>query len=122
MNAPAWVTVLLPTYNEGENVRGLLQAILDQKEAMGAQQLDSVVVDASSPDGTGEVVRAFAADHAEVRLLTRDGPRGLGNAYKDGMRFALEKTAPEVIVEMDADWSHDPRDLPRFIEALDGAD
>jgi dolichol-phosphate mannosyltransferase len=103
---------VLPTYNEIENLPQIAPAILGQLP--GATLL---VVDDSSPDGTGALADRLAAEDAHVRVLHRAAKQGLGKAYTDGFRHALDDGA-EVIIQMDADWSHDPAYLPGMVAAL----
>lgn len=110
--AGTWV--VLPTYDEAENVRGISAAILDQLP--GAVLL---VVDDASPDGTGRIADELAASDPRVRVRHRAGKQGLGKAYIDGFRVALGEGATR-LVQMDADWSHDPSYLPGIVGALDG--
>lgn len=105
--------IVLPTYNERANLELLLPQLLSQTDA------HVLVVDDDSPDGTAEVVRACSS--ARVHLLSGE-KRGLGAAYKRGMRYALEELEADVVVEMDADFSHAPTDVQRLVDALDGAD
>jgi dolichol-phosphate mannosyltransferase len=110
----AWV--ILPTYNEAENVRGIAAAIL--KALPGATLL---VVDDGSPDGTGRIADELAAADGRVRVRHRAAKQGLGRAYLDGFGVALDGGA-EIVVQMDADWSHDPAVLPSLIGPIvDGA-
>jgi len=104
--------VIVPTYDESENVVPLLEAIRD----LAIPGLEVLVVDDASPDGTAALVRAFAAKHPFAGVLERSGPRGRGLAGRDGYLAALERGADRVI-EMDADLSHDPRYLPALIAA-----
>jgi dolichol-phosphate mannosyltransferase len=106
------VWVVLPTYNEKENLPAIAPAILEQLP--GSTLL---VVDDSSPDGTGEIADAMAADNQRVKVLHRAGKEGLGKAYISGFQGALEQGAAR-LVQMDADWSHDPRYLPDMVDAL----
>ena len=115
------VWVVLPTYNEIENLPAIAPAILEHLP--GATLL---IVDDSSPDGTGELADRMAADNSSVRVLHRPGKEGLGKAYVDGFKHALVGGAGRV-VQMDADWSHDPAYLPGMVGRLaaarpDGAD
>jgi dolichol-phosphate mannosyltransferase len=110
------VWVVLPTYNEKENLPQIAPAILEQLP--GATLL---VVDDSSPDGTGEMADNMAAESSRVRVLHRPGKQGLGKAYVDGFKHALEAGAGRV-VQMDADWSHDPKYLPALVDGLRAAD
>ena len=103
------VWVVLPTYNEADNVRGISEAIL--AALPGATLL---VVDDGSPDGTGSIADGMAAVDARVRVRHRSAKQGLGRAYLDGFQVALDGGA-EVVVQMDADWSHDPAVLPQLI-------
>ena len=101
--------VILPTYNEAENLPGIAAAIL--AELPSATLL---VVDDGSPDGTGGLADGLAAANERVRVRHRPTKQGLGRAYLDGFRVALDGGA-DVIVQMDADWSHDPAALPQLI-------
>jgi len=107
----AWV--VLPTYDEAENLPGIAAAILDALP--GATLL---VVDDASPDGTGVLADGLAANDPRVRVRHRAGKQGLGRAYLDGFRVALDGGAA-AIVQMDADWSHDPAVLPALIGPLE---
>jgi dolichol-phosphate mannosyltransferase len=114
----AWL--ILPTYNEAENIEGLVRAALAQLETTGVEHT-IVVVDDGSPDGTGRIADRLAEELAPVRVLHRDRKRGLGRAYLAGFALALENGA-ELLLEMDSDFSHDPADLPRLIAAAEAAD
>jgi dolichol-phosphate mannosyltransferase len=101
--------VVVPTYNEAENLPQLVRALLE----LGLPDLRILVVDDRSPDGTGEVAEALARAHpGRLLVCHRDGPRGLGPAYREGFRLALETDA-EAIVQMDADLSHPPAAILR---------
>jgi dolichol-phosphate mannosyltransferase len=110
--AYADVWVVLPTYDELENLPKIAPAILEQLP--GATLL---VVDDSSPDGTGQLADRMAAQNPRVRVLHRPGKEGLGKAYIDGFKHALDAQAGRV-VQMDADWSHDPKYLPELVGRL----
>src|ERR687894_844635 len=112
--ADTWV--VLPTYNEADNLEPIAAAILERLP--GATLL---VVDDNSPDGTGRVADALADRDPRVRVRHRARKQGLGRAYVEGFRVALAEGA-ERIVQMDADWSHDPAYLPRLVDRLDTAD
>jgi dolichol-phosphate mannosyltransferase len=114
----AWL--ILPTYNEAENIEGLVRAALAQLETTGREHT-ILVVDDGSPDGTGRIVDRLAEELAFVRVLHRERKQGLGRAYLAGFGLALENRA-ELVLEMDADFSHDPADLPRLIAAAEAAD
>jgi len=108
--AGSWV--VLPTYNEADNLLGISEAILDALP--GAMLL---VVDDSSPDGTGRLADELAAADPRVRVHHRPAKQGLGRAYLDGFRIAIGAGA-SIVVQMDADWSHDPADLPRIVAPI----
>lgn len=105
--------VVLPTYEEAENLPGIAAAIL---EILPAATL--LVVDDSSPDGTGELAERLAKDEPRIRVKHRPGKEGLGRAYLDGFRVALDGGAT-ALVQMDADWSHDPAALPSLLEPIE---
>ena len=109
-------TVVIPTYNEAENIGVLLPQVL------AYPRFRVLVVDDGSPDGTGTIVSSLAEHEPRVGLLSRPGKQGLGSAYVAGFRRALAEGA-EFIFEMDADFSHDPRYLPDLLGAAEaGAD
>jgi dolichol-phosphate mannosyltransferase len=110
----------LPTYDEAENVEAVVRAALGQLASAGVEHT-ILVVDDSSPDGTGELADRLAGEHQEVRVLHRPAKEGLGPAYLAGFEEALRNGA-ELVLEMDADFSHDPADLPRLIAAAGAAD
>jgi dolichol-phosphate mannosyltransferase len=115
----AWL--ILPTYDEAENIEAIAEAARAQLEraAPGAHRI--LVVDDDSPDGTGAIADRLAAEHEAVEVLHRTVREGLGPAYLAGFARALEGGAAYVI-EMDADFSHDPADLPRLLAAATDAD
>ena len=108
--------VVVPTYNERFNIPLIAPAVLAQHPA-----LELLVVDDNSPDGTGDIADQLAAADSRVHVLHRPGKQGLGKAYIAGFRWALER-GYDLIFEMDADFSHDPRFLPALIEAVQDAD
>jgi dolichol-phosphate mannosyltransferase len=110
IGAGAWV--VLPTYDEAENLPGIAAAIL--AALPGATLL---VVDDNSPDGTGTIADELAAADPRVRVRHRPGKAGIGRAYLDGFQVALDSGAT-ALLQMDADWSHDPSVLPRLIEPI----
>jgi len=111
------VWVILPTYNEAENLERIVAAILEQLPESG----HVLVVDDNSPDGTGEIADRLAEGNERIAVVHRAVKEGLGPAYLAGFRIALDAGA-ERIVEMDADFSHDPAYLPQLIEATESAD
>ena len=107
------VWVVLPTYNEVENLEGMLDAITE-----ALPQGNVLVVDDGSPDGTGQLADTIAARQPRVAVLHRTSKDGLGQAYRAGFRWVLDRPDTEAVVQMDADFSHDPRDLPRLLAPL----
>jgi dolichol-phosphate mannosyltransferase len=111
------ICVCLPTYDEREN----LEAMVDRLGEVLGDDGVVLVIDDNSPDGTGEIADRLAGEHEAVRVLHRASKQGLGRAYLAGFDLALAEGA-ELVLEMDADFSHDPADLPRLIAAADDAD
>ncbi len=114
----AWL--ILPTYNEAENIEPIVAAALEQLALTGREHT-ILIVDDGSPDGTGRLADGLSERHPEVRVLHRTQKQGLGRAYLAGFEVALAEGA-ELVLEMDSDFSHDPADLPRLIAAADSAD
>jgi dolichol-phosphate mannosyltransferase len=108
--------VIVPTYNERENIARLIETALAQDP-----RLELLIVDDGSPDGTGDIVDGIIAGNSRVHILRRPKKMGLGTAYVAGFRWALERKY-DFIFEMDADFSHDPAHLPDFLRAIEAAD
>ena len=108
--------VIIPTYNERENLPRIVPLVLEQDP-----RLEVLVVDDNSPDGTGDLAEALAAATNRVHVIHRQGKAGLGTAYVAGFRWALQ-AGYDYVFEMDADFSHDPRHLPTFLAAIGDAD
>ncbi|MFE2376304.1 polyprenol monophosphomannose synthase [Streptomyces sp. NPDC059398] len=108
--------VIIPTYNEAENIKPIVARV-----RAAVQDADILVADDNSPDGTGKIVDELAADDPQVQVLHRKGKEGLGAAYLAGFRWGIEH-GYGVLVEMDADGSHQPEELPRLLTALKSAD
>lgn len=109
--------VIIPTFNESENITQVIRMIFGQDMA----ELEVLVVDDNSPDGTAEIVKTLQQDNPHLHLLTRPQKLGLGTAYVAGFRFALENGYDRVI-EMDADLSHDPKEIPNLLKASEKYD
>jgi len=111
------VLIIIPTYNEIENIEAITAAVLGLSD-----DFHLLIVDDGSPDGTGPKVKELQAQLYADRLflLERAGKQGLGSAYKAGFRYALEREY-DIIMEMDADFSHNPKDVPRLVEAVAAA-
>lgn len=104
--------VVIPTYNEAENIEKLLSAIFKVKD-----DINILVVDDNSPDGTSQIVESLMKENSKIHLIKRSGKMGLGTAYCTGFKYALDN-GYEAIFEMDADFSHNPEDIPRFLDIL----
>src|SRR5579872_775090 len=113
---PERAIVIVPTYNERDNITRLIPAVLEKDP-----RLEVLVVDDASPDCTGQIVESIAAENPRVHVLHRAGKMGLGTAYLAGFRWGLEQ-GYDYLFEMDADFSHDPNHLPQFLEAVKDAD
>lgn len=108
--------VIIPTYNEAENIEKLIKKILSV-----VPDINILIIDDNSPDGTAEIVEKLMEEDQRVHLIKRPRKMGLGTAYIEGFKYALANDF-EAIFEMDADFSHNPEDLPRFLDALQDAD
>jgi len=104
--------IVIPTYNEKENIIKIIDKIHSIVE-----EIDILVVDDNSPDGTGQLVKNKMKDDSRIHLIEREGKLGLGTAYCKGFEYSLEKGF-DYIFEMDADFSHDPIEIPNFLEAI----
>jgi dolichol-phosphate mannosyltransferase len=108
--------VVIPTYNERDNIVRLAEEVLKQHSS-----IQILFVDDNSPDGTGVIADELAAQNERIQVIHRAGKMGLGSAYCDGFRTALRMDA-DYLIEMDADFSHDPAVLPLFLETIQGCD
>lgn len=109
------ISIMTPTYNEAVNVPKLIDLL---HEVLKGKSFETIVIDDNSPDGTAEVVRKLSVRYENVKLLCRRAKMGIGSAYKDGFKAS----SGDIIAYMDADLSHDPRDLLKLIDALKNAD
>jgi dolichol-phosphate mannosyltransferase len=115
-HATARALIIIPTYQERDNLPRIVPQVLGQDE-----RLDVLVIDDASPDGTGEIADRLAAESPRVHALHRAGKLGLGTAYLAGFRWGLDR-AYQWLLQMDADFSHDPAHLPQFLRALNDYD
>jgi len=111
------ILIIIPTYNESQNIKNILVAIFNQN----IENLHVLVVDDNSPDGTGDIVTEMQGKNQRIHLLQRQQKAGLGTAYVAGFKYAL-KNGFDLILEMDADFSHDPGELKNLIRAADKYD
>jgi dolichol-phosphate mannosyltransferase len=112
----AGILVVIPTYNEAENVDRLVGEVLAQRP-----DTEILVVDDNSPDGTGDIVERLRAGNPRVHLIRREAKMGLGTAYVTGFKYALER-GYDFVFEMDADFSHNPKEIPNFVAKMDRCD
>jgi dolichol-phosphate mannosyltransferase len=119
MQARVWL--VMPTYNEAANIAGILHATHAELGRLAPGEFRILVVDDSSPDGTGELAEGVARELGDIEVLHRPGKSGLGHAYLAGFGRALEGGA-ELVIEMDSDFSHDPRYLGELLEGAEDAD
>jgi dolichol-phosphate mannosyltransferase len=108
--------VVTPTYNEADNIERFIAEVLAQGNGV-----EVLVVDDNSPDGTGSIVERLAASSSCIHLIRRAGKMGLGTAYVEGFRFALAR-GYEYVFEMDADFSHNPKEIPQFLQKIETCD
>ncbi|MCK5520180.1 MAG: polyprenol monophosphomannose synthase, partial [Candidatus Marinimicrobia bacterium] len=109
--------VIIPTYNEKENISALLTRI----PTLGIENLDMLIVDDNSPDGTANIVKSLQKENPNIHIMVREKKSGLGTAYIAGFNWALEK-GYDYIAQMDADFSHNPKDLPKLFKAAEKYD
>jgi dolichol-phosphate mannosyltransferase len=109
--------IIIPTYNEAQNIAALIQAIWN----VGGDS-HIIIVDDNSPDGTADIAEKLGQRHGDILVHRRTGKLGIGSAVHDGMKIALSFPECEYVITMDADLSHDPRDIPRLLEAIADAD
>lgn len=110
------ILVIIPTYNELENVKKIIPAVLEQNSS-----IDVLIVDDNSPDKTGDYVEGLSKENPRIKLLRREKKLGLGTAYIAGFKYALQHNY-DFVFEMDADFSHDPNEIKNFLEAIKEAD
>jgi len=110
------ILVIIPTYNESRNIQTIVPEVLARSES-----IEVLVVDDNSPDGTGQIVDGMVSRDSRIKVIHRQAKGGLGSAYKAGFRYALQN-GYDLVFEMDADFSHDPRHLGFFLEAINEAD
>lgn len=109
--------VIIPTYNERENISNLIPEIIKRTNG----EVDILIIDDNSPDGTSDVVREFQKEHENIFLMTRPKKSGLGTAYVEGFKFALQK-GYDYILQMDADFSHEPKEIKNFLKKIKQCD
>lgn len=111
------LSVVIPTYNERETLPSLIEELLSEIKKI-AEKVSIIIVDDASPDGTGQIAEDLNKKYGDISVLHRKAKLGLGSAYKEGFRFALDRFQPDFIVQMDADHSHDPKEISRMLQNM----
>jgi dolichol-phosphate mannosyltransferase len=111
------ILVCIPTYNEKENIAGIIAAVLAQ-----GNDIEILIIDDNSPDGTAAMVETMMPDNKRIHLLKRPGKLGLGTAYLDGFKYGLTLPHIKYFMQMDADFSHDPKELANFLQYIEEYD
>ncbi len=115
--------VIVPTFNEAGNVEKLIRVTENETASLGDNQIELLFVDGNSPDGTSDIIKGLQKEYPNIQLIVEPEKRGLGAAYIAGMKYAMKELKADVVIEMDADFQHDPADLKRFVVQIDaGAD
>jgi len=123
LNTSPRAVVIVPTYNERENIGPLVERVDSVRKRMKDLDLELLFVDDSSPDGTGDAIAEAARAHPFVHLLVRSTKQGIGRAFIDGFAFAIEHFDPSVVVQIDSDLQHPPELIPELVRVvLEGAD
>ena len=112
------ICVIVPTYNERKNIVPLISTIQKTFKAFNLSHLYILIIDDNSPDGTGKLVEEISKTYGNLLVLHRPRKLGLGSAYKDGFTYAIQQLKSDIIFEMDADLSHDPKYIPHFLRAI----
>ena len=115
------LTVVIPTYNERETLPSLIESLVTEIKKI-AEKFYIIIMDDGSPDGTGQIAEELNKKYGNITVVHRKTKLGLGSAYKEGFRFSLDKFDPDYIVQMDADHSHDPKEIPQMIQKIQDYD
>lgn len=113
------VVVTIPTYNEVETIEPVIQTVLDGSKNMLKHDFMILVIDGNSPDGTADIVRRMSNRYPNVHLIVEEEKKGLGAAYIEGFKYAMNVLDADIVVEMDGDGQHDPKDVFRLVEGID---
>ena len=115
------LAIVIPTYNEAETIPSLIKELFEKIKQL-VEKLDVLIIDDSSPDGTADIVRELGGKYEKITVIQRAKKMGLGAAYKEGFKHVLEKLDSELIVQMDADHSHKPSEIPNMLEKIKNFD
>ena len=111
------LAIVIPTYNEAETIPSLISELFEKIKQL-VEKLDILIIDDSSPDGTADIVRELGTKYEKITVIQRPKKMGLGAAYKEGFRYVLEKLDSELVLQMDADHSHQPSEIPNMLEKI----
>ena len=115
------LAIVIPTYNEAETIPSLIKELFEKIKHL-VEKLDVLIIDDSSPDGTADIVRELGEKYEKITVVQRPKKMGLGAAYKEGFRYILEKFDSELVLQMDADHSHQPSEIPNMLEKIKNFD
>ena len=115
------LAIVIPTYNEAETISTLIKELFEKIKQL-VDRLDVLIIDDSSPDGTANIARKLGNNYEKITVIQRPKKMGLGAAYKEGFRHVLEKFDSELIIQMDADHSHQPGEIPNMLEKIKNFD
>ena len=115
------LAIVIPTYNEAETIPSLIKELFEKIKQL-VEKLDVLIIDDSSPDGTADIVRELGGKYDKITVIQRAKKMGLGAAYKEGFRYILDKLDSELIVQMDADHSHQPSEIANMLEKIKNFD
>jgi len=115
------LAIVIPTYNEAETIPSLINELFEKIKQF-VEKLDILIIDDSSPDGTADIVRELGTKYEKITVIQRPKKMGLGAAYKEGFRHVLEKLDSELVLQMDADHSHQPSEIPNMLEKIKNFD
>ena len=115
------LAIVIPTYNEAETIPSLIKELFEKIKQL-VERLDILIIDDSSPDGTADIARELGAKYEKITVIQRPKKMGLGAAYKEGFSHVLEKLDSELILQLDADHSHQPSEIPNMLEKIKNFD
>ena len=115
------LAIVIPTYNEAETIPSLISELFEKIKQL-VERLDILIIDDSSPDGTADIARELGTKYEKITVIQRPKKMGLGAAYKEGFRYVLEKLDSELVLQMDADHSHQPSEIPNMLEKIKNFD
>lgn len=115
------LTVVIPTYNEKDTLPSLVEDLVNELKKI-TQKFSIVIMDDASPDGTGEIAENLNKQYGNITVIHRKTKLGLGSAYKEGFKLVIDRFEPDFIVQMDADHSHNPKEIPQMIQRIQGYD